>query len=65
MDRVDGMEVLAKVGCSGSNCPTVYLKDDETVVVQGFAADSLFSSGLPEGEHAVSIPLSLLREVQL
>lgn len=58
---IDGMQVLATtINCAGKNCPTVYLKDEETIVVQGFIADHLFSEALPDGEQAVAIPRSLL-----
>ena len=57
------MKVLAKIGCEGSNCPTVYQKDDETLVIQGFIADGLFKDGLPDGEQAVEIPIALLKEL--
>jgi len=63
---VDGMEVLAHgPACSGKSCPTVYRKDADTIVVQGFEADDLFSSPLPNGERAVSIPVSLLKGIAL
>lgn len=59
------MRVLAKVGCEGKNCPTIYMKDDETLVIQGYVADNLFSTDLPDGEQAVEIPLSLIRDLGL
>ncbi|ADH66730.1 hypothetical protein [Nocardiopsis dassonvillei] len=45
-------------------CPTVYASDRGTVVVQGYtlAAGDLTQITLPEGESAVEIPLSLLKE---
>ncbi|MEE2039073.1 hypothetical protein Q8791_17815 [Nocardiopsis sp. CT-R113] len=45
-------------------CPTVYASDRGTIVVQGYtlAAEDLAGITLPEGENAVEIPLSLLRE---
>jgi hypothetical protein len=48
----------------GVTCPTVYLSDRGTVVVQGYtlAADDLAQITLPQGEGAVEIPLSLLKE---
>ena len=57
------MRVLAKVNCEGKNCPTIYQKDDDTLVIQGYIADNLFTEALPDGEQAVEIPLSLLREL--
>lgn len=59
------MRVLRTMSCEGKNCPTVYQKDDETLVIQGYIADNLFRDGLPEGEQAVAIPISLLRELQI
>lgn len=61
-NHVDGLEVLAN-NCSSRDCPTIYRKDEETLVVQGYEADQLFSTSLPEGEHAVSIPVALLKEL--
>jgi hypothetical protein len=61
---VDGLEVLATTSdCNGRNCPTIYRRDDDTLVVQGYEADSLFSEPLPDGERAVLIPASLLDQL--
>lgn len=59
------MKQLAKVNCASKNCPTVYQKDDETLVIQGYIADNLFTEALPDGEQAVEIPMSLLRDLKL
>ena len=65
-ELIDGMEVIAHgPTCSGKSCPTIYRKDADTIVVQGYEADDLFSTPLPGGERAVSIPVSLLRDMQL
>lgn len=58
-------------GTSSSNgsCPSVYLTDRGSVVVQGWRVDdpealaSLRERGLPEHETAVEIPLELLRHL--
>lgn len=59
------MKILATASCAGKKCPTVYMKDDETLVVQGYVADNLFVEGLPDGEQAVEIPMSLIRDLKL
>lgn len=62
---IDGMEVVAHTApCSGRNCPTIYRKDDDTYVVQGYEADALFSEPLPDGERAVSIPAALIEQLK-
>jgi hypothetical protein len=61
----DNMELLATAGCSGSNCPTVYRQDEDTLVIQGFEAEQLFTTKLPDGETAVSVPLALIRDLKL
>lgn len=59
------LTVLASSNCSGKNCPTIYRKDDDTIVVQGYVADNLFATELPAGERAVAIPVSLLKGLEL
>lgn len=59
------MEVLAASNCSGRNCPTIYRKDEDTIVIQGYRADDLFLTELPEGEQAVAIPVDLLRNLTI
>lgn len=57
-------EILASSAdqCSGGHCPTIYKKDDETYLIQGYCADDFFSEGfVPEGEAVVSIPASMVR----
>lgn len=48
----------------GRTCPTVYVSDQGTVVVQGYnlTEADLRKISLPDGESAVEIPLSLLLE---
>ncbi|OLT29178.1 hypothetical protein BJF83_00800 [Nocardiopsis sp. CNR-923] len=58
---------LTRVAGECSNrrsCPTVYASDRDTIVVQGYALtpEDLAEITLPEGENAVEIPLSLLKE---
>jgi hypothetical protein len=47
--------------CSTGTCPTVYGKDRETVVVQGYVVSG-DSAGVevPDGERLVEIPTSVL-----
>jgi hypothetical protein len=53
-------------GCEdGNTCPAVYAEDTETAVVRGYVVSdgpTLASLELPEGEAAVRLPLSRLRE---
>ena len=49
--------------CSGGACPTVYMSDRGTVVVQGYEIASADAElGVPAGERLVEIPADLLRE---
>lgn len=50
-------------GCDGKNCPTIYQKDEETYVVQGYDAEGLFTEELPSGERAVTIPAELIERI--
>lgn len=60
------MKVVAHTdGCEGKHCPTIYRKDDETIVVQGYDATNLFTEKLPSGELAVAIPVELFRKMKL
>ena len=48
--------------CKEGTCPTVYLSDRDTLVLQGhivLGADGLL---LGPGEQAVELPIALLRE---
>lgn len=45
--------------CEDDECPTVYLSDRGTVVVQGYTVSHGLS--LADDEHAVEIPAALLR----
>lgn len=62
---MEDMQIIAKVNCSGKNCPTIYRKDEDTIIVQGYKADSLFLSELPDGEQAVAIPVGLLKDLTI
>jgi hypothetical protein len=52
------MKLLASA-CRDSTCPTVYLDDDGSLVVQGY---EVAAEDLPSGERRVRVPASLLRE---
>lgn len=55
------LPVLAATPCGSAACPTVYLADDDHVVVQGYSTDaSVPGIDLPAGESLVRIPRSLL-----
>jgi hypothetical protein len=64
MQGGDEMELkrLASGGCGeAGDCPTIYVTDGETVLVQGDLHDD-HGLNLPVGEGAVAIPLALLVE---
>jgi hypothetical protein len=54
---------LVKQLCTGGSCPTVYLTDRDTYVVQGYTVPAE-TAGLevPAGEQLVEIPAALLAE---
>lgn len=49
-------------GCSGSACPTLYVTDRESYVVQGWqlSADEVAEVAAPAGEGAVEVPTDVL-----
>lgn len=50
--------------CSGGHCPTIYKKDDQTYLIQGYCADDFFSKDhIPEGEAVVSIPAAIVKSL--
>lgn len=51
---------LAGTCSNGINCPTVYARDDGTVIVQGYTAGAADELDLPAGEAAVAIPRDVL-----
>jgi hypothetical protein len=59
------LRLIADNGCTGGTCPTAYLTDRGTAVVQGYTLDDpevLAQLGLPAGENAVEVPVELLIE---
>ena len=52
------MELLAGA-CRDGTCPTVYLTDRGSLVVQGYEVEG---EELPSGERRVEVPASLLIE---
>lgn len=47
--------------CRDGNCPTAFLTDNNTVVVQGWTGSAdVRSLVMPDGEGAVEIPVDLL-----
>jgi hypothetical protein len=57
------LRLIADTGCSGGTCPTAYLTDRGTAVVQGYVisdGEVLGQIHLPANETAVEIPVSLL-----
>ncbi len=58
------LRLIARSGCSGGTCPTAYVTDRGTAVVQGSVIlddETLAQLNLPAGEAAVEVPLALLR----
>jgi hypothetical protein len=51
-------------GCNVTNCPTVYVTDRGTLVIQGYALDPAATQQLtlPVGESAVEVPAALVLE---
>ncbi|MGH3489478.1 MAG: hypothetical protein ACRDP8_16435 [Actinopolymorphaceae bacterium] len=50
-------------GCTGGDCPTAYMTDRGTAVIQGYVITdpaALRQVDLPAGETAVEIPLDVL-----
>lgn len=51
---------LAGTCSNGINCPTIYVRDDGKVTVQGYTAGAADGLDLPAGEAAVVIPREVL-----
>lgn len=47
-------------GCQMNNCPTVYLSDRGTVVMQGHTVAVADGLSLRDGEQAVELPLDVV-----
>lgn len=45
--------------CHDGACPTVYLSESGSIVVQGYAVTRAEGLTLPDGEQAVEIPAEL------
>lgn len=55
------VETLA-LSCTSGTCPTVYLSDRGTLLVQGYVVEpDTAGISLPVGEKLVEIPIDLLR----
>jgi hypothetical protein len=50
--------IMLSSACASSSCPTVYLAENGMLVVQGYSTPL----ETPEGESAVKIPASVVRE---
>ncbi|MBC6448815.1 hypothetical protein GPZ80_16715 [Actinokineospora sp. HBU206404] len=48
--------------CHDRDCPTVYVSDRGTVVFQGDAVTEAGGLRLGDGEQAVELPMSVVRE---
>lgn len=53
---------LTDPNCENGNCPTVYVSEEGTLVVQGDAVSHADGLTLGDGEQAVEISVQLLRE---
>ena len=51
-------------GCEDGDCPTVYVTDRGTLVIQGYVLDPTATQQLtlPTGESAVEVPAALVLE---
>ncbi len=58
------LKVVAKRGCSGKHCPTIYDSETDQYFVQGRVVDEslLRRLGVPADETIVAIPKDLLDE---
>lgn len=57
------LRMIAGGDCAASTCPTAYLTDRGTAVVQGYVItdpEALAELELPAGENAVEVPVELL-----
>ena len=54
------MKVRKVSGCDRTACPTVYISDRGTAVVQGEVVSAADGMTLAPGEQAVELPLSVL-----
>ncbi|MDV6012798.1 hypothetical protein F8178_09960 [Haloechinothrix sp. LS1_15] len=54
---------LHKLGgtCDDDDCPTMYLSDRGSIVVQGLAVGQSCGLPLADNENAVEVPVELLR----
>ena len=54
---------VAKTACADGKCPTIFMTDRDTVIVQGYVvAGPSAGVTLPDGEALVEIPRGLLAE---
>jgi hypothetical protein len=55
-------KLVAESGCEAGNCPTVYLTDRGTLVIQGYVLEpgAKMQLTLPSGESAVEVPAALI-----
>lgn len=58
----DDLKIVAKRGCSGKHCPTLYDTETDQYFVQGKVVDQalLQRLGVPSDETIVAIPKDLL-----
>jgi hypothetical protein len=55
------IRTVAKAACESTGCPTIFVTDQGTVLVQGYIPNDV-RLGVPAGELVVEIPRSLLLE---
>lgn len=56
------MKLRQVSGCEGGECPKVYLSDRGTAVFQGSPVTTAGGLRLGAGEHAVELPLDVVRD---
>jgi hypothetical protein len=53
------LELVA--GCAGGECPTIYMSDRGTLVLQGYIFDPATAGAeIPAGEQMIEVPVELL-----
>jgi hypothetical protein len=56
------LELVAGV-CSGGECPTIYMSDRGTLVLQGYIFDPAAAGAeIPAGEQMIEVPVELLAD---
>lgn len=49
--------------CVGGHCPTVYLSDRGSLVIQGYRVNDPLDFELPAGETVVEVPINIIKDL--